>query len=129
MISTARNGGYRTGDGGSSSATAIVSGAVALVRARFPQLNADQVIHRITATADDKGAPGRDPEYGFGVLNVVRALTATIPGEPPARAEAKPVEQARSGSGGRTGSVLVLLGGLLLVGAVAGGVWGWRRRA
>jgi hypothetical protein len=52
---------------------------VALVRAKYPQLKAPEVIRRITATATDKGAPGRDSEYGYGVLNLFAALTADLP--------------------------------------------------
>ena len=62
-----------------SPATAIVSGAAALVRAKFPDLSAREVIHRLTATADDIGPPGRDDECGYGVLNIVKALTADVP--------------------------------------------------
>ncbi|MGK5679233.1 S8 family serine peptidase [Actinoplanes sp. URMC 104] len=65
--------------GGTSPATAIVSGAVALVRAKFPELSAKNIIHRLTATADDIGPPGRDDECGFGRLNIVKALTANVP--------------------------------------------------
>lgn len=64
---------------GTSAATAIVSGAVALVRARFPGLSARDVVHRITATATDIGPPGRDDQCGYGVLNIVKALTADVP--------------------------------------------------
>jgi subtilisin family serine protease len=64
---------------GTSNAAAIVTGAAALVRAKYPNLSAAEVIHRLTATATDKGPPGRDPEYGFGVLNIVKALTADVP--------------------------------------------------
>ena len=64
---------------GTSPATAIVSGAAALVRAKFPQLSAQEVIHRLTATATDIGKPGRDDECGYGVLNIVKALTADVP--------------------------------------------------
>ena len=59
--------------------TAIVAGAAALIRSRYPDLSAQEVIHRLTATATDKGPPGRDPEYGYGVLNLVAALTADVP--------------------------------------------------
>ena len=69
---------YSIGEGTSDS-TAIVSGAAALVRAKFPQLSAPEVIHRLTATATDIGKPGRDDECGFGVLNIVKALTADVP--------------------------------------------------
>jgi subtilisin family serine protease len=70
--------GYRTGTG-TSDATAIVAGAAALVRAKFPRLSAVEVIHRLTATADDKGPPGRDDQYGYGIVNLVKALTADVP--------------------------------------------------
>jgi type VII secretion-associated serine protease mycosin len=69
---------YSIGEGTSDS-TAIVSGAAALVRAKFPQLSAPEVIHRLTATATDIGPPGRDDECGYGVLNIVKALTADVP--------------------------------------------------
>jgi type VII secretion-associated serine protease mycosin len=76
--STGRNGQYRRASG-TSSATAIVSGAVALIRSRYPDLSAKEVVHRLTSTAVDKGAPGRDEEYGYGVLDIVAALTADVP--------------------------------------------------
>ncbi|GIG85727.1 hypothetical protein Pen02_06630 [Plantactinospora endophytica] len=78
IVSTSVDGRYRTGTGTSPS-TAIVAGAAALVRSKFPDLSAEEVVHRLTATADDKGAPGRDEEYGYGVLNLVKALTADVP--------------------------------------------------
>ncbi|GAA1388304.1 type VII secretion-associated serine protease mycosin [Catellatospora chokoriensis] len=61
---------------GTSGATAIVAGAAALIRAKFPELSAAGVADRLTSTAVDKGYPGRDPQYGFGVLNLMGALTA-----------------------------------------------------
>lgn len=64
---------------GTSDSTAIVSGAAALVRARFPQLSSREVIHRLTATADDIGPPGLDDECGFGRLNVAKALAFDVP--------------------------------------------------
>ncbi|MGX6602452.1 type VII secretion-associated serine protease mycosin [Micromonosporaceae bacterium Da 78-11] len=64
---------------GTSDSTAIVSGAAALVRSKFPELSGKEVVHRLTATADDIGPPGRDDECGFGELNIVKALTADVP--------------------------------------------------
>jgi len=64
---------------GTSDSAAIVSGAAALIRAEFPDLSAKDVIHRLTATADDIGPVGRDDECGFGRLNIVKALTADVP--------------------------------------------------
>ncbi len=50
-----------------------------MVRAKYPDLSAQEVIHRLTATATDIGKPGRDDECGYGVLNIVKALTADVP--------------------------------------------------
>nr|WP_212839579.1 type VII secretion-associated serine protease mycosin [Catellatospora sp. IY07-71] len=69
---------------GTSGATAIVAGAAALIRAQFPDLSAVEVVRRLTSTAVDKGYTGRDPQYGFGVLDLVAALTTDVP--PPASA-------------------------------------------
>lgn len=70
--------GYSVGNG-TSDATAIISGVAALIRAKFPTMNAANVINRIITTADDAGPTGRDPQYGFGKINALRALTATVP--------------------------------------------------
>jgi type VII secretion-associated serine protease mycosin len=64
---------------GTSASSAIVSGAAALVRAKYPDLKAPDVINRLIRTADDAGSPGRDPQYGFGRLNILRALSADVP--------------------------------------------------
>jgi type VII secretion-associated serine protease mycosin len=126
IYSTSFDGKYYRGTGTSAS-TAIVAGAAALVRSRFPDLSAAEVVHRLTATATDKGAPGRDPEYGYGVLNLVAALTADVPplrpsapagpsgGTPSTAATARPDQD-----GGRAGTLtLAGLGLLAVVAAIA----------
>jgi type VII secretion-associated serine protease mycosin len=70
--------GYTRG-GGTSDATAIIAGVAALIRAKYPELSAEDVINRMIATADDRGTPGRDNEYGHGIINPLAALTADIP--------------------------------------------------
>ncbi len=77
-IRTGDNSGYSIGNG-TSGAAAIVSGVVALIRSKFPKLSAAEVVHRLTATADDRGSPGRDPVYGYGIVDPVKALTADVP--------------------------------------------------
>ncbi|WP_030441737.1 S8 family serine peptidase [Actinoplanes subtropicus] len=86
---------------GTSPAAAIVSGAAALVRAKFPRLSAREVIHRLTATADDVGAPGRDDECGYGELDIVKALTADVP--PLVRSTASATANASSVGSGKDG--------------------------
>jgi subtilisin family serine protease len=70
--------GYGT-NGGTSEATAVVSGVVALVRAKFPQLDAANVVNRVIRSAVDAGPPGRDDTYGYGIVDAQRALTMDIP--------------------------------------------------
>lgn len=103
--------GYAAGDGTSNSA-AIVAGVAALVRSKYPNLSAAEVIHRMTATADDKGPPGRDNEYGYGIVNPVKALTADVP---PLTPSAEPTIAASPppDAGGST-STLVIIGAVVL---------------
>lgn len=78
ITSTGLNHEWSVGSG-TSGAAAIVAGSAALIRAKFPDLSATEVVHRLTSTALDKGYPGRDPQYGFGVVDVISALTAEAP--------------------------------------------------
>lgn len=64
---------------GTSGATPIVAGVAALIRSKWPEMSASQVINRIVSTAKDAGLPGKDPLYGFGVLNAEAALKADVP--------------------------------------------------
>nr|WP_204033461.1 S8 family serine peptidase [Micromonospora qiuiae] len=130
IYSTGINGGYRVGTG-TSGAAAIVAGAAALIRAKYPYLPADEVAHRLTATAIDKGPPGRDDQYGYGVIDLVAALTADVPprgfesvpatapddGGPTTAADGPRADQESSAA---TVRGLVTLGVLL----AAGGAWG-----
>ncbi|MEU4248555.1 S8 family serine peptidase [Amycolatopsis sp. NPDC026612] len=76
-ISTSRHG-EKAPTSGTSQAAAIVSGVVALVRSRYPDLTAAQVTEQLIRTAKDLGPPGRDAEYGYGLIDPVAAL-ATEP--------------------------------------------------
>jgi type VII secretion-associated serine protease mycosin len=84
--------GYTVASGTSSSA-ALVSGVVALVRARYPKLDAANVVNRLIRTARDAGPAGRDPQFGFGAVDPVAALTRTVPSVP-----ANPLVEAAPGS-------------------------------
>jgi hypothetical protein len=59
---------------GTSAAAPHVSGAVGLVRALWPQLSAAETVDIILESATDLGAPGTDPIFGRGLLNVAAAL-------------------------------------------------------
>ena len=64
-------------------ALVLVTVAVAaLVWAKYPELTASQVAWRLTSTAADKGTPGRDPRYGFGIVDPVAALATDVASSP-----------------------------------------------
>ena len=63
---------------GTSFAAAYVSGVAALVRAKYPNLTAHQVITRIQQTAHNPPR-GVDNQVGYGVVDPVAALTFDVP--------------------------------------------------
>jgi membrane-anchored mycosin MYCP len=109
---------------GTSFAAPYVAGLAALLKQRFPNLSAQQIMHRIKATAQHPAGPGgRNLEVGYGMIDPVAALTEVIPGEenikgdepielpsdvpPPYEHNWAPMQVALAGSGG--GLVLLLL--------------------
>ncbi|MGW5450577.1 type VII secretion-associated serine protease mycosin [Nocardia sp. NPDC003979] len=66
---------------GTSFAAPYVAGLAALVRSRFPELTAQQVMDRITRTAHGPGN-GRDDGIGHGLIDPLAALTAQLPDQP-----------------------------------------------
>lgn len=63
---------------GTSFAAPYVSATVALVRSRFPQLSAQQVMARIEATAHAP-AEGWNTSVGHGIIDPLAAVTADVP--------------------------------------------------
>jgi autotransporter-associated beta strand protein len=59
--------------GGTSYAAPLVSGAAAVVWSAFPYFNNDLVRQTLLGTAKDLGAPGVDPVFGWGLLDVSKA--------------------------------------------------------
>ncbi|MFD7663426.1 S8 family serine peptidase [Streptomyces sp. NPDC059788] len=91
---------------GTSDAAAYVSGAAALVRAKFPDLTAGQVANRLVKTAQMpsgvSAGEGPDAHYGYGVVRPYEALTENIPAGskngPLKAAEAQGQEQPPAGN-------------------------------
>ncbi|QWT20799.1 S8 family serine peptidase [Bacillus sp. NP157] len=71
--STTTNISYQIWEG-TSLAAPQVSGAAAVVHSAFPSLDYNAVRQIILGTADDLGDPGPDAIYGYGRLNVGRAV-------------------------------------------------------
>ena len=72
--STWNDGGYNT-ISGTSMATPHVSGVTAIIRDLNPNATAAQTVAKLDASVDDLGPAGRDPSFGFGRVNLVKAAT------------------------------------------------------
>jgi membrane-anchored mycosin MYCP len=108
---------------GTSFSTAIVSGVAALVRAKFPQLTAYQIINRLVRTARPP-ARGVDNQVGYGVVDPVAALTWDVPEGPakPPQQLSAPLNLPKPGAHRDMVPVWVAVGGFtaaLLIGGAA----------
>ncbi|MBO9316871.1 MAG: S8 family serine peptidase, partial [Chloroflexus sp.] len=77
IATTIPNNGYVLATG-TSFASPFVSGAAALIMTLRPDLSNHDVRCVLAISADDRGVPGRDSEYGYGRLNVLTALQTAI---------------------------------------------------
>lgn len=75
IYSTSSSGGYGI-YGGTSFATPIVAGTIALMMAANPKLSSTDVESLLYKTAVDLGAAGRDIYYGYGRVNAAAAVKA-----------------------------------------------------
>ena len=83
-VPTEDNLGSSASGSGTSSATAYVSATVALVRAAHPSWTVGQVIRDLIGTADPgsgQAAGQRSDQYGYGIVDPLKALQASTPGE------------------------------------------------
>jgi thermitase len=60
---------------GTSVAAPEVAGVAAIIRTKNPDFTAEQARAKLDASVDDLGPPGRDPEYGFGRVNLLKAAS------------------------------------------------------
>jgi subtilisin family serine protease len=78
LIGAFPGGEYRMWSG-TSGATPIVSGMVALVRSMYPEMDAVNVVNRVISSASKNGFEGYSTSYGYGVIDANQALLAEIP--------------------------------------------------
>lgn len=78
LVGIQPDGGYGRAQG-TSFAAPLVAATAALIRAAYPGLNAANVVNRIIRTTWDFGDEGFDSQFGFGIVNPARALTAEVP--------------------------------------------------
>ncbi|MGV9799948.1 type VII secretion-associated serine protease mycosin [Mycobacterium sp. NPDC003449] len=104
---------------GTSFAAPYVAGVVALVRSRFPEMSAGEVMDRIKHTARTASS-GPDETVGYGVVDPVAALTFQLPATPStsdsARAVVAPAQGASADHRARNLGLGVLVGCAVLAG-------------
>lgn len=67
-------------DSGTSMATPVVSGSIALLMGYYPWLSAQNVAYILLETANDKGEYADEQKYGQGALDLEAAVTTPIDG-------------------------------------------------
>ncbi len=65
---------------GTSAAAPFISAALASESSKNPELNANEALNVVLENTNDRGAPGADPVYGVGTLNVGDIQDRHIPG-------------------------------------------------
>jgi subtilisin family serine protease len=73
---------YHYGDG-TSQATALTAGVVALIRAKNPDMPAREVVQLLINTTKDVGPKGKDDQTGYGLIIADKALIANVPASAP----------------------------------------------
>lgn len=74
LVGAYPNGEYRLWSGSSGSAP-IVSGLVALIRSKFPSMNAESVINQLILSATKQTDGPYSNQYGYGLIDAEKALT------------------------------------------------------
>lgn len=69
LLTTSKDGKY-TQTAGTSPATALVSGALAALQSRYPELTAQQVRERLLSTANRTGIYANSEAYGRGLMDL-----------------------------------------------------------
>jgi hypothetical protein len=77
-IYTTSNGGGYSAPSGTSLASPVVAGVAALMISANPSLSPSNVATLLQANADDLGAAGWDPSFGYGRVNAYRAVAAAV---------------------------------------------------
>lgn len=78
-VQTAWLDGQRVYVDGTSASAPLVAGAIAAVMSQNPGFTAAEAWAVVRQTASDAGAPGADPDYGNGILNLDWAMHAATP--------------------------------------------------
>lgn len=81
--SVGKDGGLFHYGAGTSQATALTSGVVALMRSALPDLSGREIVQRLLNTTKDVGPKGVDPQTGSGLILPQFALVTEVPPSAP----------------------------------------------
>jgi subtilisin family serine protease len=93
ILTTMNGGGYGYVNG-TSFAAPIAAGVAALALAVNPHLSNQEVLSALKQSADAIGAPGFDPQFGWGRVNSGKAVALVSPAPPPVAAPPAPAPVA-----------------------------------
>ncbi|WLR50648.1 S8 family serine peptidase [Bacillus tianshenii] len=77
ILTTTRDGGYEF-QYGTSFSTPIVAGTAAVLKSFYPEMNQQDVLNTFIKTAEDRGVPGKDDYYGYGIVQPLDALQSRL---------------------------------------------------
>lgn len=77
-IVTTTNGGGYSGKSGTSFSSPITAGVAALMFSANPKLSNADLVNLLAESADDLGAYGFDPTFGYGRVNAYNAVLAAL---------------------------------------------------
>ncbi|SDI63446.1 S8 family serine peptidase [Alteribacillus bidgolensis] len=82
---------------GTSMATPFVAGAFALLKEAYPEKGAEALRTILQEEAKDLGEPGRDPRYGYGLLQIPDFSDASVDDNKsiPEESEDEPIEEPK----------------------------------
>jgi type VII secretion-associated serine protease mycosin len=138
IVAAIPGGRYNTATG-TSNATALTAGVAAVIAGKYPQATQAELLRRLRDSAVDRGAPGFDNRYGYGVIDPLAALAPTVPPRKDAnpssasspaasqRAQAAPPKRDYA-YGLQLAAIITAICGLPILAVVLIVVWTVRRR-
>ncbi|MFC4912850.1 S8 family serine peptidase [Actinomadura gamaensis] len=83
MTTLRKDGRLYDNGNGTSDAAALTSGAIALLRSKYPDMTARRAVQVIVGSVKDVDGPGKNNVTGYGVVSIRQALANKVPQDAP----------------------------------------------